>query len=169
MKTHQSLQDGELAIMQIVWRQTPPVSRSAIEHAMSEKRTLAPSTILTFLSRLCDRGFLAVAHAGRTNLYTPLISEKDYLAGERRRLLDLRRLVLLLHKPVWIDKMALVSVHLTLLPPIASSVIRTYAISSMVRLFLKKKSIIFCACFSGIPHLTSLSTQFFMHFTFLLV
>ena len=88
MKTHQSLPDGELEIMQIVWRQTPPVSRSAIEHAMSEKRTLAPSTILTFLSRLCDRGFLAVAHAGRTNLYTPLISEKDYLAGESRRMLD---------------------------------------------------------------------------------
>lgn len=87
MKNHQSLPDGELEIMQLVWRQTPPVSRSAIEQAMQDKRP-APSTILTFLSRLCDRGFLAVEHAGRTNLYTPLISQKDYLAGESRRMLD---------------------------------------------------------------------------------
>ena len=26
--------------------------------------------------------------SGRTNLYTPLISQKDYLAGESRRMLD---------------------------------------------------------------------------------
>ena len=88
MKDSHSLPDGELEIMQIVWRQTPPVSRSAIEQAMNAQRRLAPSTILTFLSRLCDRGFLAVEHAGRTNLYTPLVSQKDYLAGESRRMPD---------------------------------------------------------------------------------
>jgi predicted transcriptional regulator len=88
MKEHHSLPDGELEIMQIVWQHEPPVSRSVIEETLNARRTLAPSTILTFLSRLCSRGFLSVTHQGRTNFYTPLISQKDYLAGESRRMLD---------------------------------------------------------------------------------
>ena len=88
MKEFHSLPDGELEIMQIVWKNAPPVSRSVIEQALSERRKLAPSTILTFLSRLCARGFLGVTHEGRTNYYTPLVSQKDYLVGESRRLLD---------------------------------------------------------------------------------
>ena len=88
MKESHSLPDGELEIMQIVWQSEPPVSRGDIEEALRARRTLAPSTILTFLSRLCDRGFLSVTHRGRMNLYTPLISKKDFLAGESRRMLD---------------------------------------------------------------------------------
>ena len=88
MKNTSSLPDGELEIMQIVWQCEPPVSRSTIEEKLRGQKQLAPSTILTFLTRLCDRGFLRVDHLGRTNLYTPLISQKDYLAGESRRVLD---------------------------------------------------------------------------------
>ncbi len=88
MKEHHSLPDGELEIMQLVWRQMPPVSRGVIEEALAGRRKLAPSTILTFLTRLCDRGFLRVERRGRTNYYTPLVSQKDYLAGESRRMLD---------------------------------------------------------------------------------
>ncbi len=78
--------EGELEIMQIVWQQEPPVSRSVIEQSL--RKDLAPSTVLTFLTRLCDRGFLSVSRHGRMNLYTPLVSRKDYLAGESRRMLD---------------------------------------------------------------------------------
>ena len=88
MKKYHSLPDGELEIMQIVWQSEPPVSRSAIEAALSKDRRLAPSTIITFLSRLCDKGFLRVERSGRTNLYTPLVTQRDYLAGESRRMLD---------------------------------------------------------------------------------
>ena len=85
---HHTLPDGELEIMQIVWDNAPPVSRNTIEQALGDARQLAPSTILTFLSRLCDKGFLSMTHQGRVNLYTPLISRRDYLAGESRRALD---------------------------------------------------------------------------------
>ncbi len=88
MKDNHSLPDGELEIMQIVWQKEPPVSRSVIEEALGKRRKLAPSTIITFLSRLCGRGFLRMERSGRTNLYTPLVSQKDYLAGESRRMLD---------------------------------------------------------------------------------
>ena len=88
MPNYRRLPDGELEIMQIVWKNTPPVSRSVIEKELSREKAPAPSTIITFLSRLCDKGFLEVAHRGRTNLYTPLVSQKDYLAGESRAFVD---------------------------------------------------------------------------------
>ena len=88
MKKLSSLPDGELEIMQIVWQSEPPVSRGVIEEALNGRRKRAPSTILTFLTRLCERGFLSVERRGRTNLYTPLVTRKDYLAGESRRMLD---------------------------------------------------------------------------------
>lgn len=88
MKNTDTLPDGELEIMQIVWDQEPPVSRSVIEEAVNRKKHLAPTTILTFLTRLCTRGFLQVGHRGRTNYYTPLVSRKEYLARESRRMLD---------------------------------------------------------------------------------
>ena len=88
MKKYPSLPDGELEIMQIIWKNEAPVSRGVIEEALGERRKLAPSTILTFLTRLCDRGFLRVERSGRTNLSTPLVPQKDYLAGESRRMLD---------------------------------------------------------------------------------
>ncbi|MGX8716071.1 MAG: BlaI/MecI/CopY family transcriptional regulator [Lachnospiraceae bacterium] len=88
MRVNNILPDGELEIMQIVWQCDPPVSRNTIEDMMNKDRHLAPSTILTFLTRLCDRGFLRVERQGRTNYYTPLISRRDYLAGESRRMLN---------------------------------------------------------------------------------
>ncbi len=88
MKRNDSLPDSELEVMQIIWQCEPPVSRSAIEETLNKQKNLAPSTILTFLSRLCDRGFLRTERKGRTNLYTPLVSHKEYLAQESRRLLD---------------------------------------------------------------------------------
>lgn len=88
MISQSSLPDAELKIMQIVWQFEPPVARSAIEEKLSEQKHLAPSTILTYLTRLCDRGFLHVEQQGRKNLYTPLVTRKDYLSGESRRMLD---------------------------------------------------------------------------------
>jgi len=89
MDRPRSLPESELEIMQAVWRETPPVARSAIEAALAERRPrLAPTTILTFLARLVDKGFLTMEKRGKSNYYTPRISEKDYLAAESRRLLD---------------------------------------------------------------------------------
>ncbi len=82
------LPDGELEIMQIIWKGQPPVSRIDIEAALGENRELATTTILTFLTRLCEKGFLSVEKQGRTNCYTPLISERDYLAQESRNIFE---------------------------------------------------------------------------------
>ena len=82
------LPDSELELMQVIWQCDPPVSRTEIEAQLDEGRHLAPTTILTFLTRLCEKGFLSVERHGKTNCYTPLISEKDYLAQESRSILN---------------------------------------------------------------------------------
>jgi BlaI family penicillinase repressor len=87
MEDIRRLPDGELEIMQIVWDSTPPVPRSAIEEALGERRP-APSTILTFLTRLCAKGFLSLERRGRVNYYTPLIPRHTYLAAASRSVLD---------------------------------------------------------------------------------
>lgn len=82
------LPDSELEVMQIVWNHEPPVSRATIEREVSTRHTLATTTILTLLTRLCEKGFLSIEKQGRANLYTPLIARRDYLAFESRSLLD---------------------------------------------------------------------------------
>lgn len=88
MNTKKRLPDGELSIMQIIWKEQPPVARSTIEQALGDEKQLAPSTIITFLTRLCEKGFLSLTRKGRTNYYTPLITEREYLAQESRNILD---------------------------------------------------------------------------------
>lgn len=88
MNRKKRLPDGELSIMQIIWKEEPPVARSTIEQAFGDEKQLAPSTIITFLTRLCEKGFLSLTRKGRTNYYTPLVSEREYLAQESRNILD---------------------------------------------------------------------------------
>ena len=82
------LPDSELELMQIIWQKEPPVSRSDIEAVIKDSHARAATTILTLLTRLCEKGFLKLEKQGRANLYTPLISQREYLASESRSLLD---------------------------------------------------------------------------------
>ena len=44
--------------------------------------------MLTFLSRLCDKGFLSCEKEGRQNLYTPCVTREDYLQRESRSFVE---------------------------------------------------------------------------------
>ncbi len=86
--TINKIPDAELEVMQAVWGCTPPVSRADIEQILEDKHRLAPTTILTLLSRLVERGALVIAKHGRSNLYTPVFSRQDYLASQSNRFLN---------------------------------------------------------------------------------
>ena len=79
------LPDSELEVMQAIWSCGGPATRSDIERALSASHALAPTTILTLLTRLTEKGFLSVEKKGRGNVYTPLISRHDYLSQQSRR------------------------------------------------------------------------------------
>lgn len=87
MKHLKELPDGELDILKVLWELEPPVTRSMIEEKLQDKK-LAPSTIITFLARLCDKGYLRQEKEGRKNLYYPLISKSEYQQSVGKKILN---------------------------------------------------------------------------------
>ncbi len=82
------LPDSELDIMLVLWHNKPPMSRLEIERIVNEKKTLAPTTILSLLSRLEKKQFVSVTKEGKTNYYTPLISQEEYQNCESKNVLE---------------------------------------------------------------------------------
>lgn len=87
-KTYQRLPESELDIMLVLWNGTPPMTRPEIEKVINTKKNLAPTTILSLLTRLEAKNFVEVTRQGKMNLYTPLVSQTDYQAHESRSVLE---------------------------------------------------------------------------------
>ena len=87
-KSIQSLPEAELTVMQALWQCSAPATRGEIETAIRPKRSMAATTLLTLLGRLEQRGFVRVEKMGKNNVYTPLVSRRDYQASQSRRFLD---------------------------------------------------------------------------------
>ncbi len=81
------LPDSELEIMMIIWELDRPVTRFEIEERLSEERKLSPTTILSFLSRLQEKGFLKVQKTGKNNVYTALVGKESYMKIESKNIL----------------------------------------------------------------------------------
>ena len=80
MKAGKRLPDAELEVMQAIWSLEPPVTAAAVQQRVSTE--WKATSVLTFLSRLCDKGFLSCEKEGRQNYYTPLVSRETYLQRE---------------------------------------------------------------------------------------
>ena len=80
MRNDKRLPDAELEVMQTIWSLGTQVTAAEVQqHADKDWKM---TSVLTFLSRLCDKGFLSCTKEGRQNLYTPLVSEEDYRQSE---------------------------------------------------------------------------------------
>ena len=79
-KTIERLPDGELEVMQALWDCGGPAVRMDVEQVLPRK--LAPTTLLTVLTRLEEKGFLSTEKEGRRCRYTPLVSREEYLANQ---------------------------------------------------------------------------------------
>ena len=76
------LPDAELEVMQAIWALQPPVTAAEVQQ--NAPKEWKPTSVLTFLSRLCEKGFLRCEKQGRQNYYTPLVREEAYLQRESR-------------------------------------------------------------------------------------
>ena len=74
------LPDAELEVMQAVWACPPPVYRADLEAALRPSHPMATTTLLTLLSRLAEKGFLAIEKEGRRSRYTPKVKDV-FIAG----------------------------------------------------------------------------------------
>ena len=79
-KTYQRLPESELDIMLVLWNGTPPMTRPEIEKVINTKKNLAPTTILSLLTRLEAKKFRRSDQAGQDEpVYTAGFS--DGLSG----------------------------------------------------------------------------------------
>ena len=78
MKSIPRLPDGELEVMQALWSCPVPATRADIEAILFQTHKVAPTTLLTFLSRLSDKGFVESCREGRYSFYRPIVSQSDY-------------------------------------------------------------------------------------------
>ena len=80
MREIKRLSDAELEVMQIIWAHSPPVTAAEVQQ--NAAKDWKATSVLTFLSRLCEKGFLQCEKEGRQNFYTPLIEREAYLQRE---------------------------------------------------------------------------------------
>lgn len=82
------LPDSELEIMLIIWELEKPVSRTDIEEKLDKEKEWSPTTILSLLSRLEKKGFVKVEKEGKSNVYSAVVSEDEYMNAESKTLLE---------------------------------------------------------------------------------
>lgn len=80
------LPDAELEVMRIIWDANGPVTSAYVqEQALQDWKA---TSVLTFLSRLTEKGFISCQKQRKTNLYTPLVEKETYLQQESTSFLD---------------------------------------------------------------------------------
>ena len=85
---YQRLPDSELDIMLVLWNGHAKMTRMEIEAVVKEKKQLAPTTILSLLTRLEKKQFVKIEKEGKNNLYSPLVSQEKYLQNESKTVLE---------------------------------------------------------------------------------
>lgn len=73
--------DSELEIMKLIWDMDSPVTAQELMKKL-ENKNWKITTLLTFLTRLCDKGVLTCEKEGRSNHYRPLLSLEEYQQQE---------------------------------------------------------------------------------------
>lgn len=86
--TIKRLPDAELEVMMILWEASEPVTSAYVCEQLKDKRKWKVTSVLTFLARLVEKGFVSSTRQGKVNIYTAVVGEQDYLESEGRSFLE---------------------------------------------------------------------------------
>lgn len=85
----QQVSDFELELMKIIWEHGGTALYAEITNALKEKGLSATkNTIISLLSRLMEKGYLAANKIGRRNKYTALVSAAEYQTMQATNLIN---------------------------------------------------------------------------------
>lgn len=79
---------SELELMRIVWGKAAPVTCGELLELLPTDKSWKTTTVLTFLSRLAEKGMLRVKKRGKANVYTAAVSESAYRGQETMTFLE---------------------------------------------------------------------------------
>ena len=82
MEKLKKLPDTEFDIMKVVWANEPPITTSEIMKQLGHKKQWKIQTVVSFMLRLVDKGFLRSEKLGKERTYFPLVKKEDYLKFE---------------------------------------------------------------------------------------
>ena len=81
------LPEAEFTVMQTIWGQDVPISKTKIAKLLMPHRGWKPQTVRTLLDRLEEKSFLSSEKQGKERYYQPLVAREDYLRQETSRFL----------------------------------------------------------------------------------
>lgn len=77
----------ETEIMQIIWQEGSSTVKK-VHRKLAQQRDIAYTTVMTTMSRLADKGVLNRERDGLAYVYTPVISEDEFVNLVVRQVLD---------------------------------------------------------------------------------
>lgn len=73
------LPDAEFDVMKAIWDTTPPVNTGYLMNAVGKEKGWKAPTLISFLVRLEQRGYISSEKQGKERLYTPVADKEKYL------------------------------------------------------------------------------------------
>ena len=83
----EALGELQLQVMDEVWR-TGRATVAAVHEALSQRRKIAYTTVLTTMRALERRGMVRHDQVGKAYVYEPVVSREEYTAGSVETLVD---------------------------------------------------------------------------------
>lgn len=78
MSKIQRMSDAEKQIMEFIWALGRPTTTKEILANLPEDNNWKQSTVITFLARLIEKGFIKATRISKANYYEPCLSEQEY-------------------------------------------------------------------------------------------
>lgn len=81
------ISEAEYEVMKTIWRYAP-ISTNDVAQKLSHSTSWSPKTIHTLLNRLVKKKAITYTKESRVFIYTPLITQKDYLEHKSETFLE---------------------------------------------------------------------------------
>jgi len=81
MAKNSRISPSEWRVLEVLWDHHPATTREVVDR-LGPDSGWHPKTILTFLKRLVDKGFVHLKKDGRLNLYSPATNREECVVGE---------------------------------------------------------------------------------------
>ncbi|HUF48768.1 MAG TPA: BlaI/MecI/CopY family transcriptional regulator [Vicinamibacterales bacterium] len=80
--------DSELEVLKVLWETGPATVREVAGQLRRRRRRLAYTTVLTLLSRLRDKGYVAADRRDTAHVFRPLVSREELVGSSLTALAD---------------------------------------------------------------------------------
>ncbi len=73
------LPEAEYEVMNAIWNGVPPLNTAYLMEAVGKEKGWKAPTLISFLVRLQDRGYITSEKKGKERYYTPVADKDDYI------------------------------------------------------------------------------------------